>query len=65
MWQFIVWTCIALFFLGLSWTSGHQAKDAWDRWHKKDDAPPMKIEQFIKDSPNSTAYQAGRDINKN
>ena len=36
MWQFIIWIVGALFFLGLSWTFGYRAKDAWDQWHKKD-----------------------------
>lgn len=62
MWQFIGWTLVALFFLGFSWVSGYQAKDAWDKWRKKEEVAPTKIEQSIKDSPNSTAYQAGRDM---
>jgi hypothetical protein len=29
---------------------------------KKDDISPKKMEQSINNSPNATAYQAGRDI---
>lgn len=34
MWQFIVWISLTLLLLGLSWTSGYRAKDAWDIWQK-------------------------------
>lgn len=34
----------------------------WDKWHKKADDVPKKMEQSINNSPNATAYQAGRDL---
>ena len=46
--QFIAWTVGALFFLGLSWTFGYRAKDAWDEWHKKIGESTPKVE--IRDS---------------
>lgn len=61
MLQFYGWLLLSAFLFILATVTGFKTKDAWDEWHKKEDISP-KMEQSIKDSPNSSAYQAGRDL---
>jgi hypothetical protein len=51
----VIWV-IGSVIIGAGWN--------WDKWHKKNDEAPKKMEQTINSSPNSTAYQAGRDIKR-